>query len=93
MVLRAVVSQRLIPAVNGEQIPVFEVMTVNSAIQNMIREGKTHQIDNVIYGAAADQTMLSMDNELHRLYREKKITKETAVAYAVKPEALSRRLL
>jgi len=92
MVLRAVVSQRLVPAKTGEQIAVFEVMTVNSAIQNMIREGKTHQIDNVIYGGMADHTMLSMDNELSRLYAAGRISKETAVAYAVKPEMMAKRL-
>lgn len=93
MVLRAVVSQRLIPSLSGEQIPVFEVMTVNSAIQNMIREGKTHQIDNVIYGGATDRSMISMDNELMKLCREKKITKDTAIAYAVNQDSLRKRLL
>ncbi len=44
MVLRAVVSQRLVPALDGSRIPVFEVMTVNPAIQNMIRDGRTHHI-------------------------------------------------
>ena len=53
MVLRAVVSQRLVPTVDGGQTPVFEVMTVNSAIQNMIRDGKTYQMDNVIYSGSA----------------------------------------
>ena len=93
MVLRAVVSQRLVPSLSGDQIAVFEVMTVNSAIQNMIREGKTHQIDNVIYGGASDRSMVSMDNELIRLWREKKISKDIAVAYAVNPDALRKRLL
>ena len=49
MVLRAVVSQRLVPKKDGGQIAVFEVMTVNPAIQNLIRDGRTHQIDNAIF--------------------------------------------
>ena len=49
-------------------------MAVNPAIQNMIRDGKTFQIDNVIYGSAASQAMLSMDNELIRLAKEGRIT-------------------
>ena len=73
MVLRAVVSQRLIPSKTGELLPVFELMTVNSAIQNMIRDGKTHQIDNVIYGGVTDRSMISMDNELISLYRAGRI--------------------
>lgn len=92
MVLKAVVSQRLIQSKSGELIPVFELMTVNSAIQNMIRDGKTHQIDNVIYGGITDQSMISMDNELIRLFREGKIAKEAAIAYAVNPDVLSKRI-
>ena len=92
MVLRAVVSQRLVPTVDGTQVPVFEVMTINPAIQNMIRDGKTFQIDNVIYGGAASQAMLSMDNELIRLAKEGRITRETAQLYAVNPDMLRKRL-
>jgi len=93
MVLRAVVSQRLIPCKNGELMPVFEVMTVNSAVQNLIRDGKTHQIDNVIYGGTADRTMMSMDNELLRLYRAGLITAESAQIYAVNQEIMKKRLI
>lgn len=93
MVLQAVISQRLVPTVDGGQIPVFEMMTVTPAIQNMIRDGKTSQIDNVIYGGAASQAMLSMDNELVRLAREGRITRETAQLYAVNPETLRKRLV
>ena len=92
MVLRAVVSQRLVPTVDGGQTPVFEVMTVNSAIQNMIRDGKTYQMDNVIYSGSAAQSMLSMDNELLRLCKEGRIARETAALYAVNPDALRKRL-
>ena len=91
MVLRAVVSQRLVPKIGGGQIAVFEVMTVNPAVQNLIRDGRTHQIDNAIFGGAG-QGMISMDNELQRLYRAGVIARETAVTYAVSPETLSKRL-
>ncbi|MBR3018537.1 MAG: PilT/PilU family type 4a pilus ATPase [Clostridia bacterium] len=91
MVLKAVVSQRLIPTADGKRMPVFEVMTVNPAIQNMIRDGRTHQIDNVIYGGS-DKTMLSMDAELARLVREKRITRDIAIIYAANPETLSKRI-
>ena len=91
MVLKAVVSQRLVPTVDGKRIPVFEVMTVNPAIQNMIRDGRTHQIDNVIYGGS-DKTMLSMDAELARLVRERRITRDIALIFAANPETLSKRI-
>ena len=89
MVLRAVVSQRLVLTQDGTLYPVFEVMRVTPAIQNLIREGKTHQIDNAIFGGGED--MLSMDSELTRLFREGKITKEQAQVLALHPEAIDRQ--
>ena len=82
LVLRAVVSQRLLPLIGGGLAPVFEIMIVNPAIQNMIREGKVHQMDNVIY-SGGDVGMQTMDSDIQRLYTEGKITKETALTYAL----------
>ena len=90
-VLKAVVSQRLVPTVDGKRVAVFEVMTVNPAIQNMIRDGRTHQIDNVIYGGT-DRSMISMDSELTRLVKEGRITRETALLYAGNAEVLAKRI-
>jgi len=89
MVLRAVVSQRLILTKDGKLHPVFEVMCVNPAISNLIREGKTHQIDNAIFGGGAD--MLSMDTELARLLRDNLIDKEQAALLAIHPETVERQ--
>ena len=89
MVLRAVVSQRLILTKDGTLHPVFEVMCVNPAIQNLIREGKTHQLDNAIFGGGAD--MLSMDTELARLLRDGKIDREQAQLLAIHPETVERQ--
>ncbi len=86
MVLRAVVSQRLLPGVDGSLVPVFEVMTATPAVQNLIREGRTHQLDNVISGGQG-AGMLSMNKELDRLVKEGLITKETAVMYADSTDA------
>lgn len=91
LVLRAVVSQRLLPAVDGGLEPVFEIMIVNPAIQNMIREGKIHQMDNVIY-SGGEAGMQTMDSDILRLYKAGRITKETALTYAVNPELLGRKL-
>ncbi|MBO2518048.1 MAG: type IV pili twitching motility protein PilT, partial [Clostridiales bacterium] len=90
MVLKAVVSQRLITTKDGAQVPVFEVMTINPAIQNMIRDGRTHQIDNAIYGGGSE--MMSMDQELIRLYKEGQIDRETALLYAVSPDAIVKKM-
>jgi twitching motility protein PilT len=91
MVIRAVISQQLVPDVNGKMIPVFEIMTVTPAIRNMIRENKVPQIEGVVYSAdTAD--MISMDNSLYRLVQQGVIAKDTALAYAVNVEMLSRKL-
>ena len=66
-------------------------MTVNPAIQNMIRDGRTHQIDNVIFGGS-DKSMISMDAELQRLVREGTITRDMALLHAVNPETLAKRI-
>lgn len=91
MVLRAVVSQQLLPTVNGGLEPAFEIMVVNPAIQNIIREGKIHQMDNIIY-ACANDGMRTMDNDILRLYMEGKITENTAITYSVYPDVLKRKL-
>lgn len=92
MVLQAVVSQQLIPTVDGSLVPAFEVMQVNSAVQNMIREGKVHQIDNVIYGGQA-QGMMTMDADILRLYKEGRITRENAILYSINAEQMRKRLM
>ncbi len=91
MVLQATVSQQLVPTVDGGTIPVFEIMQMNTAIRNLIREEKVYQIDSVIAsnGAAGMQTM---DQALFQAVREGKVAKETALQYANHQEALLRRL-
>lgn len=91
MVLRAVVSQQLIPALDGTLVPAFEIMMVNPAIRNMIRESKVHQIDNAIHAGAAEG-MVSMDTSLLRLYRSGVISRENALFYAANPDSLENKL-
>ena len=91
MVLQAVISQQLIPDVNGHTIPVFEVMRLNPAIRNMIRDNKVHQIDGVI-ASSAHEHMRSMDQSLLELYKQSKITKETALKFASNADMLKRKL-
>jgi len=92
MVLDAVVSQQLIPDINGNLLPAFEIMEVNPAVRNMIREGKVHQIDGLISTAAADSGMVSMDSELLRLVHEGRITAKTALIHAFNPDMLRKKL-
>jgi len=91
MVLQAVVSQQLLPTVDGNLIPAFEIMTVNPAIRNMIRENKIHQIDTVIASSASEE-MVAMDANILELYRKGIITERTALTYAASPELLEKKL-
>ena len=92
MVLQTVISQQLVPDVEGHNIPVFEVMRLNPAIRNMIRDNKVHQIDGVI-SSSAHEGMRSMDQSLLELFRQNRITKETALKYAANADMLKRKLL
>lgn len=91
-VLKTVVSQQLLPEKDGGQIPAFEILHMNSAIRSMIRENKTHQIDNAISSGASDG-MISMDQYRMKLYREGRITKDTVLQYADNPEQVKRSLI
>ena len=91
MVLQAVVSQQLVPSIDGRQVPAFEIMTVTPAIRNMIRDNKIPQIDGLIY-SSANNDLISMDTSLLGLYKDGTITEETALTYATNPEMLKRRL-
>lgn len=80
MILQAVVSQQLIPTVDHGLVPAFEVMLMNSAIRNMIREAKVHQINSVIY-ASREEGMEAMDSSILRLYEEGKISSDQTKFY------------
>ncbi|SFT59041.1 twitching motility protein PilT [Lachnospiraceae bacterium XBD2001] len=87
-VLNAVVSQQLLPTVDGGIVPAFEIMTITPAIRNMIRDNKIYQIDGVIYSTSGNDNMISMDNSIKSLYQRGRITKETALTFAVNPDRL-----
>lgn len=91
MVLRAVISQQLVPAIDGHMVPAFEIMIMTPAISNMIRDNKTHQIDGIIY-TSAKEDMRSMDSSLLQLYKSGVITAETALHYSTNPEMLRKKL-
>jgi len=91
MLLRTVVSQQLLPSINGGVVPAFEVMHVNSAIRNLVRESKTYQIDNVLQ-TSAGTGMISMDTYLLNLVQDGKITKDTAIAQTANPEQMMKHL-
>ncbi|KKP56887.1 MAG: twitching motility protein [candidate division WS6 bacterium GW2011_GWF2_33_92] len=90
-ILEAIVAQRLIPLDKGGRRAVSEIMVASPAIRNMIREAKTHQIDNVIR-TSSDIGMVSLEKSLVGLIREGVISVQRAQEYAVFPEEVLRLL-
>lgn len=91
MVMQAVISQQLIPTTDGKEIPAFEIMFLNNAIRNMIREAKIHQIDSVI-STAQEEGMITMDASLIQLYKSGRISRENAVIYSSNSELMEKKL-
>lgn len=89
MTLTAVVCQQLLPAVDGGLIPAFEIMTTNSAIKTLIRDEKTHQIDTILQSTAGMQTM---DSCIMGLFRDGRITAQTAIEHAYYPDIMAKRI-
>lgn len=91
-VLKAVISQRLMPTIsNTERIVACEILLNSSAVASIIREGKSHLIDNVIQ-TSAKEGMVLLENALYNLYAQGKITKEIALEYAIRPHELKKIL-
>lgn len=90
-ILQGIVAQRLVPAIGGGRVPVTEVLVANSAVRNIIREGKTHQLDSVIQ-TGSDQGMQSLDKTLVNTVKSGKITREEARNYANDLEEFDRLL-
>ena len=91
MVLTAVVSQQLVPTLDDSVVPAFEIMVVNPAIRNIIRENKIPQLEGIIYSSNS-AGMISMDASLLRLYKENRISRETALTYAVNADMMKKKM-
>lgn len=92
-VLEGIVCQQLLPLKEGRgRVGVYEVMVSNSAIRNLIREGKTFQLASQIQ-TGKKQGMQSMDECLFRLFTEKKISGENAVRFAANPGDMAKKCM
>jgi twitching motility protein PilT len=88
-ILMAIVSQRLVPTIGGGRIAAAEIMIANPAVRNIIREGKSHQLEAVIQ-TGAEFGMQSMDKTLVGLIHAGSITYEEARNYAIDIDELDR---
>ncbi len=91
MVLQAVISQQLIQDKQGKLLPVFEVMNSTPAVKNLIREGKTHQLQNAI-SSSVNEGMISMDTMLVQLVKSDTIEVQEALDHSFDPGLVKRRL-
>ncbi|MBU1199922.1 type IV pilus twitching motility protein PilT [Patescibacteria group bacterium] len=89
--LEAVFSQRLIPSIDGKRLVATEVMIVTPAVKTNIREGKIHQIDNIIQ-TGAEMGMHLLEASLMELVNKGLVDKQVALTYALRPTVLSRLL-
>lgn len=91
-VLEAVISQQILPKADGTgRVAAFEVMTATPAIRNLIREGKTHQMQTVIQ-TGAQLGMQTMDASLISLFQRRLIDKKSLLKYAVDREMVSKQI-
>ena len=81
-ILMAICSQRLVPSIGGGRVVAAEVLIANPAVRNIIREGKSHQLDAVIQ-TGADQGMQTMDRTLASLVQAGTVTYDAAREFAV----------
>ncbi len=87
MELRAVISQILLPGITGGRVAAREIMMNTPAVSNLIRENKVAQLKTVMQTSAQDH-MVTMDQDIKRLYLDRQITREVALAYIDSPELL-----
>lgn len=91
MQLQAVISQHLIPSKVCGRAAAFEVMLVNNAVSNLIRDSKVHQLNSVIYSSEG-KGMKSMDTSILELYENGMITKENALIHAIDTDSMAKKL-
>lgn len=92
-VLQAVISQQLVESFdNTKRVAALEIMVTTPGIQNLIREGKTHQIESAVQ-TGNKYGMKTMDMSLGELYKKGVISSETAMTYAVDRETLKRIMM
>lgn len=85
--LIAIISHRLIPRINGGLVPAMEIMIATSAVRNLIRENKIHELALVI-DTSYDQGMISLNRSLTDLVRRGEISMENALLYSLDPAEL-----
>jgi twitching motility protein PilT len=85
--LIGIVSQRLLPKLNGGRALAAELLIANAAVRSIIREDKTHQLPNLIQTSGAEG-MISLDKSLAELVTRGEVAIDDALAWSLDPKAL-----
>lgn len=86
--LLGILSKRLLPKIGGGRVAAFELLIANSAVRNLIREGKTHQIDLVIE-TSAEAGMITLNKSLAELVSMNVVDQMVAESYSLNPQELN----
>ena len=89
--LSAIVAQRLIPRIGGGMVAAYEVLIATNPIRNLIREGRSNQLQNVMF-TNTKEGMQVMETDLARLIKDEVITYEDALSVSAHPKELGRSL-
>ncbi len=89
--LTAIIAQRLVPTTSGGMVATFEVLVASHAVRNLIREGRSNQLQNIMFTSTADGMQL-LETDLARLVTEGTISYEDAMATTARPKELTRTL-
>ena len=91
MSLKAIISQQLIPCLQGGVIPVFEILPINTAVANLIRDGRTNQIQTILTSAGTANGG-TMDSNLYQYYKAGKISLEDCLRCCENIDQMKKRI-
>ena len=90
-VIEGIIAQQLLPKEGGGRVAAYEVMLATPAIRNLIREGKSFQIQSMIQ-TSKKLGMQAMDDAIYDLYMQNKISAEDAVSFAQEPAVMQQKV-
>ena len=90
--LRAVIAQRLLRVSKGGRVPATEILLNEPIVKAVIRDGETHKLKDILEKAQEGSRMHSFDNEIIRLFKDKKVTFEEAIEHADEPDHMKLKI-
>ncbi len=91
-ILQAVISQKLLPCISGGRVLAHEILVLSSAIRNLIRENKLHQITTMMQVGQSQSGMITLNQNLVNLLKEKKITREQVIEHCQDVDSMTNLL-